>query len=173
LHRLAKPFTGIIAMQELDRTDLKILAAMQENGDLGMEELGTRVSLSTSQASRRLERLRREGYITRVAAILNPERLGLGIKAYILVGLVPHVEVAHAFHNLVKRSPEILECSMTTGDTDFLLKVHTRDLKTFRQLIAALTATKQVAVLRSSIVIEETKNLTMLPIPVNAATRDR
>jgi DNA-binding Lrp family transcriptional regulator len=66
----------------------------------------------------------------------------------------------------VKRSPEILECSMTTGDTDFLLKVQTRDLKTFRALIAALTSTKQVTTLKSSIVIEETKNLSALPIPV-------
>jgi len=152
-------------MQELDRTDLKILAAIQEKGDIKMEELGTQVNLSTSQASRRLERLRREGYITRFAALLNPERLGLGIKAYIAVGLTPHVEIARAFHDLVKRSAEILECSMTTGDTDFLLKVQTKDLKTFRALIAALTSTKQVATLKSSIVIEETKNLSALPIP--------
>ena len=151
-------------MKELDRIDLKMLAALQEKGDLKMEELGERVGLSTSQASRRLDRLRREGYITRIAAILNPERLGLEIKAYIMVGLMPHVEIAHAFHDLVKRTPEILECSMTTGDTDFLLKVQTKDLKTFRQLIAALTGTKQVSALKSSIVIEETKNLVAMPI---------
>jgi Lrp/AsnC family transcriptional regulator, leucine-responsive regulatory protein len=152
-------------MQELDRSDLKILAAMQEKGDITKEELGARVSLSASQASRRLDRLRREGYISRVTAVLDPLRLGLGIKAYLMVGLMPHVEIAHAFHDLVKRSSEILECSMTTGETDFLLKVQTKDLQTFRTLLAALTGTKQVAALRSSIVIEETKNLTALPIP--------
>jgi Lrp/AsnC family leucine-responsive transcriptional regulator len=151
-------------MQELDRLDLKILTVVQDEGDLKLEELGKRVGLSTSQCSRRLDRLRREGYITRVAAILNPERLGLGIKAYIMVGLMPHVEIAHAFHELVRKSPEILECSMTTGDTDFLLKVHTRDLKAFRKLIAALTSTKQVSALKSSIVIEETKNISALPL---------
>jgi Lrp/AsnC family transcriptional regulator, leucine-responsive regulatory protein len=158
----------VIYMQELDRTDLKILAAVQEKGDLTMEELGARVSLSTSQASRRLERLRRDGYIARVAAVLDAERLGLGIKAYIMVGLVPHVQHASAFHELVRRSPEILECCMTTGETDFLLKVQTRDLKTFRELLTALTATKQVAAIRSSIVIEETKNLTALPLSLIA-----
>jgi Lrp/AsnC family transcriptional regulator, leucine-responsive regulatory protein len=151
-------------MKALDRIDLKILASLQEQGDLRMEELGERAGLSTSQASRRLDRLRREGYIKEIVAILNPERLGLEIKAYIMVGLTPHVQIAHAFHDLVKRTPEILECSMTTGDTDFLLKVQTRDLKSFRQLIAALTGTKQVAALKSSIVIEETKNLVALPI---------
>lgn len=156
-------------MQELDRTDLKILSAVQEKGDLTMEELGARVSLSTSQASRRLDRLRRSGYIARVTAVLDPERLGLGIKAYIMVGLVPHVEIARTFHELVKKSPEILECSMTTGETDFLLKVQTKDLKTFRALLAAITGTKQVAALKSSIVIEETKNLTALPIPTASA----
>ena len=158
-------------MKELDRIDLKILAALQEQGDLRMEELGERAGLSTSQASRRLDRLRREGYIKGIVAILNPERLGLEIKAYIQVGLTAHVQIAHGFHDLVKRTPEILECSMTTGDTDFLLKVQTKDLKSFRQLIAALTGTKQVAALKSSIVIEETKNLVALPIPSTAPNR--
>jgi hypothetical protein len=60
---------------------------------------------------------------------------------------------------------------MTTGDTDFLLKVQTKDLKRFRQLIAALTGTKQVAALKSSIVIEETKNLVALPIQPAAPHR--
>lgn len=152
-------------MQQLDRTDLKILAAIQEKGDLTMEELGARVSLSTSQASRRLDRLRREGYIARVTAVLDAERLGLGIKAYIMVAVMPHIETAHAFHELVKRSAEIQECCMITGETDFLLKVHTKDLKTFRTLLSALTSTKQIATIRSSIVIDELKNISALPIP--------
>ena len=160
-------------MQGLDRIDLKILGIVQEKGDIKMEELGVLISLSTSQTSRRLERLRKDGYIKRIAAILNPERLGLDIKAYIAVGLMPHVEIAHAFHDLVKRSPEILECSMTTGDTDFLLKVQTKDLKTFRQLIAALTSTKQVSALKSSIVIEETKNLSTQPILSSSGKLER
>lgn len=151
-------------MADFDRIDLKILAIVQDQGDIRMEDLGARVGLSTSQASRRLDRLRREGCVDRIAAILNPARLGLNIKAYVAVGLMPHVEIAQAFHDLVKRSPEILECSMTTGDTDFLLKVQTKDLKTFRALIAAITSTKQVSTLKSSIVIEETKNLSAMPI---------
>lgn len=159
--------TGVVMigrMSELDRIDLEILAVIQERGDIRMEDLGSRVNMSPSQASRRLDRLRRDGYIDRIAAILNPERLGLSIKAYLMVGLMPHVEVAHAFHDLVKNSPEIMECSMTTGDTDFLLRVQTRDLKTLRALINALTSTKQVASLKSSIVIEEAKCLTAFPI---------
>jgi len=155
-------------MSRLDRIDLKILSVIQDKADIRMEELGTKVGLSTSQASRRMDNLRREGYISRIAAILDPQLLGLSIKAYIMVGLMPHVEIAHGFHDLVKRSPEILECSMTTGDTDFLLKVQTKDLKSFRALIAALTATKQVATLKSSIVIEETKNLSALPVMLSA-----
>lgn len=157
-------------MSSLDRTDLNILAVIQDHGDIRMEDLGSRVNLSASQASRRLDRLHREGYIDRIATILNPERLGLSIKAYVMVGLMPHIEIAHAFHDLVKERPEILECSMTTGDTDFLLKVQTKDLKTFRALIAAITSTKQVASLKSSIVIEETKNLSAFPVGLYADT---
>lgn len=148
----------------LDRADLKILEVMQETGDIRLDELGAKVNLSRSQCSRRLERLRRDGYIARVAALLNPDRLGLGVKAYILVGLMPHVEIAHAFHEAVRKSPEILECNMMAGDTDFLLRVHTQDLKTLRKLIATLTSTKQVSTLKTNIVIEETKNISALPL---------
>jgi DNA-binding Lrp family transcriptional regulator len=151
-------------MIDLDATDIRILAALQQEGDLTLEQLAERCHVSPSRCSRRVQRLRDEHYIRHIAAILDPQKLGLSIKAYITVVLLRHSEKAEAFHSLVRRAPEVLECSMITGDADFLLKVCTRDLKTFRVFLDDLAATNQVATIRSSIVIDEMKNTSALPL---------
>jgi Lrp/AsnC family transcriptional regulator, leucine-responsive regulatory protein len=149
---------------ELDRFDIRLLTVVQERGDLTLEELAERVMLSPSQCSRRLQTLRSEGYIRGVATLLDPARLGLGIKAFVMVVLRQHGERSDAFHDLIRRSAEVLECNMITGDADFLLKLCTKDLKSFRAFIEELAATKQVANIRSSIVVDETKNTSALPV---------
>jgi Lrp/AsnC family leucine-responsive transcriptional regulator len=154
-------------MPELDRIDARILAVVQDNGELTLEELAERVMLSPSQCSRRLQHLRDEGYISHVATLLDPNRLGLGLKAYIMVVLRQQGERSDAFHELVKSSAEVLECCMITGDADYLLKVCTKDLKTFRALLDDLASTRQIATMRSSIVVEETKNTTALPLELS------
>ena len=151
-------------MPDLDRIDVRILTAVQERGDLTLEELAERVLLSPSQCSRRLQRLRDDGYIRGVTTLLDPNQLGLGIKAYILVVLRQQGERSDAFHDLIRRSTEVLECSMVTGDADFLLKLYTKDLKSFRAFLDELAGTKQIATIRSSIVVEETKNTSALPV---------
>jgi Lrp/AsnC family leucine-responsive transcriptional regulator len=155
-------------MEELDRIDVRILTVVQERGDYTLDELAERVSLSPSQCSRRLQRLRDDGYISRITTLLDANRLGLGIKAYVMVVLRQQDVRSDAFHELIRRSTEVLECSMITGDADYLLKVCTQDLKTFRAFVGDLTATKQVATIRSSIVVEETKCTTALPVELAA-----
>jgi Lrp/AsnC family leucine-responsive transcriptional regulator len=148
----------------LDDFDVRILEMLQDRGDLTMEELSEKVCRSYSQCSRRVKQLREAGFIQKFAAILDPQTLGLTIKAYISVVLVQHSQNATEFHDLIQQCPEVLECSMTTGDGDFLLKVYTRDLVHFRELLRQLASIKQVATLKSSIVVEDTKNTSALPI---------
>ena len=154
-------------MPELDRIDTRILAVVQENGELTLEELAERVLLSPSQCSRRLQHLRDEGYIARVATLLDANKLDLGLKAYIMVVLRQQGERSDAFHELVQRSAEVVECCMITGDADYILKVCTKDLKSFRALLDDLAGTRQIATLRSSIVVEETKYTTALPLDLS------
>jgi Lrp/AsnC family leucine-responsive transcriptional regulator len=155
-------------MPELDRTDVRILATVQEHGDLTLEELAARVSLSPSQCSRRLQNLRTAGYISRIVALLDPSRLGLGLKAYVLITLRQQGKRSDAFHEFVRQSEEILECSMVAGEADYILKLWTRDLKSFRVFLDAITATKQVHKVRSSIVVEESKSTTAFPMQMLA-----
>lgn len=149
---------------ELDRTDIRILSVVQEHGDLTLEELAARALLSPSQCSRRLQTLRERGYISRVVTLLDAGRLGLGLKAYVSVVLRHQGKRSDSFHALVQRSPEVLECCMIAGEADYVLKLCTRDLKTFRAFLDSLADTNQVARMRSSIVVEETKSTTALPL---------
>ena len=152
---------------DLDRFDVRILAALQECADLTHGELAERVLLSPSQCSRRIQRLREAGYIERTVAILNAERLGLGVTAYVQVSLRAHAEASgRAFRDRVRRAPEVQECCAVTGDADYLIKVRTPTLKRFADFLndTFMRDTDVVATVRSSIVLEEVKRSTALPL---------
>jgi len=151
-------------MDKLDSSDVRILQALQERGDLTMAELADRVHRSHSQCSRRVKQLQDEGIIRGYTAILNPEALGLNLKAYINVVLKQHSQQATAFHELVRDCPEILECCMVTGDGDYLLKTYTRDMAHFRELLGKLASIDMIATLKSVIVVEDLKHTPALPV---------
>lgn len=160
-------------MSDLDSFDVRILTALQQQGDLTQAEIAEKVHLSPSQCSRRVQRLRSEGYISKVVALVDPEQVGLAIKAYVMVTLRSHAdEHTSNFAWLVKQSPHIVECCKLTGDFDFLLKVHAADLKRFDQLLQWLLRSPAVATVRSSIVLRDVKETTALPIELPLATDD-
>ncbi|MBD9369900.1 Lrp/AsnC family transcriptional regulator [Xanthomonas sp. XNM01] len=156
-------------MSALDSFDVRILEALQVQGDMTMAELSERVHLSHSQCSRRVKQLRDTGLIRRFAAILDATRLGLHLKAYITVTLKHNSQTATDFRALIRDTAEILECTMVTGDGDFLLKAYTRDLPHFRDLLDRLAQVDVVATMRSVIVIEDLKNTSALPVYPQAA----
>ena len=155
-------------MPNLDRIDIRILELVQKTAELRLETLAARVSLSPSQCSRRLQQLREDGYISHITTVLDPNRLGLALKAYVMVVLRQQPDGPAAFHDLVQRSPEVLECSMITGDADYLLKICTRDLHSFSAFLQKLAGTNLVVSTRSSIVVEERKCTTALPVELSA-----
>jgi DNA-binding Lrp family transcriptional regulator len=154
-------------MAELDSFDMRILAAMQARGDISNVELAEAVLLSPTQCARRLQRLRAEGYIRSVVALLDPVRLGFGVTAHTLVQLRSHDEPTNtAFRRFVTETDEIVGCWSQTGDVDYLLRIVVRDLSHLADLIERLEAvTGGVASLRSSIVLREFKQSTALPLP--------
>lgn len=150
---------------ELDGFDLRILAALQDQGDLTLSQLAERVHLSGSQCSRRLQALRQAGYVERITALLDPDRLGLGLKAFVSVVLRAHDgELATSFHEFVRRAPEVLECCKLSGDADYLLMVRLRDLNGFNDFLNRVLRGGAVATVRSSIVLENIKSTTALPL---------
>ena len=119
----------------LDRTDLKILRALQAEGRLTNADLAARVNVSPATCHRRTERLINEGYVMDVRARIAPEAVGLG--ALVMVGVVldrSTPESFAAFENAVSGMQEVLDCNLVAGDFDYLLKIRVRDMADFNKL---------------------------------------
>lgn len=152
----------------LDSTDRRLLAALQVDGRLSNAELSERIHLSPSQCQRRQKRLERSGLIRRYVALLDRERLGIGVMAVVSVTLKQsgNSPVA-AFHRAVEREDAILECWSVTGDSDYLLRVVASDLQAFSDfLMDRLLGLPMVAGVRSTILMRELKTSTALPLDI-------
>lgn len=152
---------------ELDRTDLMLLAQLQRGGRLTNAELAERVNLSASATLRRVQRLEREGVIAGYRAEVDPERVGLGLQAFVRVQLSRHDSEAIAtFTECVNRWDEVVACHALTGDMDYLLQVAVRDLEHFsRFLLDHLLNQAGVADVNSSFVLRTVKAFRGLPLP--------
>lgn len=150
----------------LDQFDIRILAALQERGDMGPVELSELVALSPSQCSRRLGQLKKQGYITAIRAVLDAGLLSVGISAYVLLTMKSHApEAAESFRTRILQLDEVLECQMLTGAADMILKVATCDLGSFNQLLTRkILGAPEVATAQSSIILEDFKSTSALPM---------
>ncbi len=150
----------------LDRFDLGLLAALEEDARFTNQELGDRIGLSASQCSRRGSALEAAGLITGYRAELDSEALGLKVLAYVEVNLATHsAENSERFLSLLTRLDEVQEAYALSGETDYLLKVIVPDLKSLSQLINnALLKHSTVSRISSSIVLERLKTSGRLPL---------
>ncbi len=113
----------------LDETDLQILKTLQKNAKLTTKELADAVHLTPTPVFERQKRLEKKGYIKKYVAILDAEKLNLGLQVFCKVKLkqINH-EIADAFVRRIQRIPEVTECYNTSGAYDYLLKVRARDM---------------------------------------------
>jgi DNA-binding Lrp family transcriptional regulator len=150
----------------LDAFDLRLLAALQENGRLTNQELGERIGLSASQCSRRRAGLEGAGLIRGYRADLAAELIGFRLLVFVQVTLATHSgDNAEKFRKLVARLDEVQEAYATTGDTDYLLKLVVADLKDLSVLVnEVLLPHASVARVRSSIVLDRIKETASLPL---------
>ena len=151
---------------DLDVFDLRLLAALQQDGRAASSALADTVGLSASQVGRRLARLEQDGVIECYAPLLQPEAVGLTVLAFSNVSLDRHAEgLVHGFEAAVMDWPEILECYSVTGEADFVLRIVAKDLKSFADfLMLRLLRIPGVRSARSSIVLDRIKQTTALPL---------
>ena len=153
---------------EIDKIDLRILNALQQDGRLSNLKLAERVSLSPTAVLARVQRLSREGYILGYEARLNPLRLGAGLTVFVEVLLdrtTPNV--FDAFKVAVQIYPEISECHMVAGGFDYLLTTRMADMAAYRAFAGTvLWQLPGVRETRTYAVMEEVKNTTRLPLGV-------
>ena len=150
----------------MDQIDRRILVQLQEDSSRSHADLGDIVHLSASQVSRRIARMQGDGLIRRQVAILDEEALGLTVSAYVSITLGSYArDVVEGFQNRVSALDEVLECCATTGDSDYLLRIVTRDLKDLSRLInEELLGHGDVDTVRSSITLNVIKRTTALPL---------
>ena len=152
---------------ELDRIDLVLLAELQRAGRQTHAELAERVHLSASACLRRVQRLEREGVIVGYRAEVDPERLGLGLQAFVRVQLKSHdAERIAIFAEQVNAWPEAVACHALTGDMDYQLQVVVAGLEHFsRFLLDKLLAQAEVADVNSSFVLRTVTRAQALELP--------
>lgn len=116
----------------MDSIDSKILRALQRDSNRPVSELAEDVGLSTSACHRRIKLLEEAGIITGYAARLDREALGLWVQAFVEITLSSQSESAlNAFEKEVARFEEILECYLTTGQADYVLRVVAKNVADF------------------------------------------
>ena len=143
----------------LDETDLQILKTLQRNAKLTTKELADAVHLTPTPVFERQKRLEKKGYIKRYVAILDAEKLNLGLLVFCKVKLkqINH-EIADAFTRRILRIPEVIECYNTSGDYDYLLKVRASDMKQYQEFVLnKLGEIESLASLESTFVMSEIK----------------
>ena len=152
--------------ETLDRTDLKILDALQTDGRLSNLKLAENVGLSPTAVLARVQRLRKDGYILGYEARLNPLKLGAGLMVFVEVLLDKTTpNVFEAFKAAVQVRGEILECHMVAGGFDYLLKTRMADMTAYREFAGTvLWQLPGVRETRTYAVMEEIKNTTRLPL---------
>jgi Lrp/AsnC family leucine-responsive transcriptional regulator len=120
----------------LDAIDRKILKNLQSNGRMSITDLSEAVNLSKTPCAERVRRLEKSGYIKGYHAELNAQQLGLPYITFVQVSLErTTTDVLEKFNNAARRVPEIESCHMVAGGFDYLLKVRTRDMAHYRQVL--------------------------------------
>ena len=153
---------------KLDSIDVRILSELQKHGRITNVELSRRAKITAPPCLRRMRALEKAGYIKGYHAELDPKSLGYEVTGFVFVGLSSQADAdLKKFEEQVRSWPIVRECHMLSGEVDFLLKCVATDLSTFQSFITdTLTAEKNVASVKSSLVIHASKQAPGVPIEI-------
>lgn len=155
-----------MAIIDIDAIDIKILNELQKEGRLTNVQLADRVGLSPSPCLSRVRALEESGLILQYVALLDPQKLGAVVSVFVQVTLERQIEnMLHIFEAAVESFPEVMECYLMTGDSDYLLRVVVHDVATFQHFIVEkLVKVAGVATIKSSFALKQVKYKTEYPV---------
>ncbi len=150
----------------MNEADRRLLAVVQRDASASQADIAESAGVSASQVSRRLAKLKEEGVLRGIVGVIEPKLAGLTCAAIIRVRLRDHAAAnVKAFRDLVERMSEVTLCVMTTGETDYLMKVVARDLPHFQEIVQhQLLRCAAIAHMESAIILEHLKDTTELPL---------
>jgi DNA-binding Lrp family transcriptional regulator len=153
-------------MPELDPTDRRILRELQRDGAIRNDVLAERVGLSPSPTLRRVKALEQAGYVRSYVALLDADRLGLGVRVLVELRLAAQDRDAlDRFEKAVTAIPEVIECVTVLGDWDYVLTVVAKDIESYRYvLLDRLAKLPGVANYKSTLIVRDVKRSTELPV---------
>ena len=149
----------------MDAVDRKILAVVQEDASLSVAEIGQRVGLSSTPCWKRLQKLEAEGVITRRVAIIDPDKVGLGITVFVSIETGDHSQDwLRKFADVVGAMPEVMEFYRMAGDVDYMLRVACASIQDYDAFYKRLIAAIPLKNVTSRFAMERIKQTTVLPI---------
>jgi Lrp/AsnC family transcriptional regulator, leucine-responsive regulatory protein len=155
-----------MAKFELDAIDRRIIAALQADGRMTVQQLAAQVGLSASPCARRVRLLERAGVIKGYAALIDQAQIGLPISAFASIKLArQHEEDLNSFAEAVSRWPEVVDCYLMTGQRDYLMRIVVRDLEAYERFLKEkLTRLSNVASIETSFALGQVKRSDHLPL---------
>jgi Lrp/AsnC family transcriptional regulator, cysteine-sensing transcriptional activator len=150
----------------MDAIDRKILNVVQQNASLSVAEIGQRVGLSSTPCWKRIQRLESEGVIQKRVALVDQDKIGLGVTVFVSIETGDHSQEWLAkFADMVQAMPEVMEFYRMAGDVDYMLRVVVTDIQNYDGFYKRLITTAPLKNVTSRFAMEKIKSTTALPIP--------
>ncbi len=153
-------------MKKIDDTNKQILAILQENGSITNSDLAAQIGLSPATTLERVKKLKKEGIIRKTVALVNPEKVDQNILAWVEISMLDHSSQASKMvRDAIRNISSVLECYHIAGEQDFLMKVVTKDIKSYREIAAEqLAKIPNIGKINSKFVLDIVKEETQIPI---------
>ncbi len=156
--------------RRLDAIDRKILTVLQEDASLSVAEIGDRVGLSSTPCWKRIQRLEADGIILRRVALVDQNKIGLGISVFVSVESGDHSDVwLKKFADAISAMPEVMEFYRMAGDVDYMLRVVVADMASYDLFYKKLISSVALKNVTSRFAMEKIKSVTALPVPALSA----
>jgi len=156
-------------LAKLDKIDYRLLHLLQSNAKVTNAYLSQQIGLSQAAVFERVKRLENDGYIKNYYAQIDGEKAGLGATFFVQISLANNSHRSmNAFLAKIDELDEVMECHNITGSSNFLLKIVTKDLHSFQELIMGeMSKLEEIGSLESMIVLSVMKDSKTVPIPVD------
>lgn len=152
----------------MDRTDLKILAILQEDASLPVAEIASRVNLSQTPCWRRIQKLEAQGVIEKRVALVDPVSIGLGISVFVEIEAADHSpEWLGRFAEAVAAMPEVMDVYRMAGDVDYLIRVAVGSMAEYDDFYRKLIAEVPLKNVTSRFAMERVKSTTAYPLKLD------